>query len=358
MRCARANALVECCVILTAVAGPANGEDMARGESVLLEQVRIHPESFDANHALGEFYIQQHRLLTAVPYLEKARQIEPANYENAYDLALTCLQAGQSAKSRQVIAGLLRQRDGAELHNLLGDVEEADGHVQEAAEQYETAARMDPSEKNVFDLGSDLMRHRGFEPALKVFVFGTERHPRSARLRVGLGTAHYALGQYDEAVESLCQAVDLDPQDTKALDFLGKMYDVSQQFASEVRKRLEGFARAYPDNAAANYYYALSLRQRANSPESGGTQAEAERLLLRAVKLKPEYAEAQFELALLYEDEKQEAQAIRQYQIAIRLGGPSLAKAHYRLGRLYQRNGQAGQAQKEFDAFEALKGKP
>jgi tetratricopeptide (TPR) repeat protein len=334
------------------------GAGAAGQENVLHEQVRLNPQSFEANHALGEFYIQQRRLTAAIPYLEKASQINPANYDNAYDLALAFLQAGQRTRSREVIAALLGQKDRAELHNLLGDLEEAEGHAQQAAEQYETAARMDPSERNLFDLGSDLMLHRGFEPALKVFVFGTGKYPQSARLRVGLGTAHYALGQYDEAVESLCQAVDLDPKDTKALDFLGKMYDVSPQYASEVTKRLEGFARAYPHNAAANYYYALSLRQRSNAAGQNEAQAEAEKLLLRAVKLKPDYADAQFELGLLYEDEKQDAKAIRQYEIAIHLGGKNLAKAHYRLGRLYQQSGQAAEAQKEFDAFEALRAKP
>src|SRR5260370_22485783 len=226
-------------------------------ESILREQVRLQPASFQANHALGEFYIQQHNLKAAIPYLEKARQIDPAHYENAYDLALAYLQTGMTAQSRELIAALLAQKDRAELHNLLADVEEHEGHVAAAAKQYETAARMDPTEKNLFDLGSDLLRHRGFEPALKVFVFATGRYPQSARLRVGLGIAHYSLGQYDDAVATLCQAVDLDPKDTKALDFLGKMYDVSPQFADEVTRRLAHIVQIHPDNAAANYYYAL-----------------------------------------------------------------------------------------------------
>ena len=330
--------------------------DNAQVEKTLLEQVRLRPTSFQTNHNIGEFYIQQHQLAAAIPYLEKAWKIDPSNYDNAYDLALASLQNGLPGKSREVITGLLRQKDHAELHNLLGDVEEAEGHVREAAEQYETAVRMDPSEKHLFDLGSNLMLHRGFEPALKVFAFATARYPQSAKLRVGLGIAHYSLGQYDNAVESLCRAVDLDPKDTKALDFLGKTYDISPQFADEVTKRLAHFVQIYPDNAAASYYYALSLRKRALSLAADAPQAEVEKLLVRAVKLDPGYADAYFELGLLYEDENQDSKAIRQYEIAIKLRS-DLSKAHYRLGRLYQRNGQPAAAQKEFHAYEALRTK-
>src|ERR1700682_3312115 len=133
---------------------------------MLLEQVRSSPASFQTNHTLGEFYLQQHNLTAAIPYLEKARQLDPSNYENAYDLALACLQTGATLKSREVIPALLGIKDRAELHNLLGDVEEAEGHVEDAAKQYEIGARMDPSEKHLLDLGSDLLRHRGFEPAI------------------------------------------------------------------------------------------------------------------------------------------------------------------------------------------------
>ena len=356
MRCANATRVLlflGASYLLLAGVPPAQ---VARAESTLRDEVRLQPASFQANYALGEFYIQQHNLKAAIPYLEKARQIDPAHYENAYDLALAYLQTGMTAQSREVITALLAQKDRSELHNLLADVEEHEGHIDAAAKQYETAARMDPTEKNLFDLGSDLLRHRAFEPALKVFVFASGRYPQSAKLRVGLGIAHYSLGQYDDAVATLCQAVDLDPKDTKALDFLGKMYDVSPQFADEVTRRLAHLVRIYPDNAAANYYYALSLRKRTLQAGPNESQGGAEFHLLRAVKLDPGYADAHFELGLFYEDEKQDAKAIQQYQLAIKLR-PDLSKAHYHLGRLYQKNGEPARAQKELETFEALKTK-
>ncbi len=314
------------------------------------------PESFQTNRSLAESYIQRDDIRAALPYLEKAHQLDPRNYDNAYDLALAYLQTGSAAKSRKVVTNLLKGTDKAELHNLLGDIDAAENRIDEAARQYEMAARLDPTEKNLFDLGSYLAQHRGFEQALKVFEFAVQRYPDSARLQVGLGVARYSSGRYDEAVESLCHAVDLDPKDIRALDFLGKLYDVSPRYADEVTARLARFASLYPDSATVNYYYALSLRKRALSPNSGDADHKAEELLLRAAKLNPKLAEAHLELGLLYEDQAEDAKAIHEYQTATAIRS-DLTKAHYRLGRLYQKTGQPVLAQKELHAVEALRAK-
>lgn len=306
---------------------------------------------FQSNHRLGERYIQQQQFAKALPYLEEAYATDPANYDNAFDLATLYLQMRDLSKARSVINRLLGNGEKAELHNLLGEIEEAEGHVDEAARQYETAARLDPTEKNLFDLGSDLLNHRGFQPALKVFVYAAGKYPLSARVRVGLGVAYYSLGQYDEAVGALCEAVDLSPSDKRAYDFLGRMYDISAPYAAAVSTRLARFVERYPDSPAANYYYALSLRKRALG---GLTEQKAEVSLRRAVQADPEFTAAHFQLGLSYEDRGAFNEAIAQYQIAIRQE-PSLEKAHYRLARLYAKEGKTAAARVEFAVVEKLK---
>ncbi len=144
---------------------------------------------FQANHIAGEDLLSKKDLSSAILNLEKAWKIDPGNYVNGYDLALAYFEAGRTHESRDLINDLMRHADKAELHNLLADVEESEGHPNEAARQYELAARLDPSEKNVFDLGSDLLKHRAFTSALAVFKFGVERYPESPKTRVGLGIA-------------------------------------------------------------------------------------------------------------------------------------------------------------------------
>jgi len=324
-------------------------------EAALLRQAAAQPESFVANRHLAEYYIRHTQVSAALPWLEKAATINAADYDNTYDLALARLETKDLDGAGKLLREMLSRQDRSELHNLLGDVEEAKGNIDEAARQYETAARMDPSEKNLFDLGTDLLRHKAYRPALTLFRYAAGKYPQAARLQVGLGVALYSTGNYTEAVKSLCIAVDLNPADTKALDFLGKMYDVAPELSEEVTRRLAHFAELYPNNPSANYYYALGLRKRNLSSGLNGSEAKVEALLHKAVALRPGFADAHFQLGLLYSDEKQTASAVRELEETVRLR-PDWKAAHYRLAQLYAEEGKAELSRREFQVFRSLKG--
>src|SRR5208283_2752965 len=174
----------------------------------------LAPKDYDANHNLGEFYAGLNRVADAVPFLERAQQIGPS-YNNGYDLSLAYLFTGRTADARKLIHDLMAGTDTAELHNLLAQVEEKDGNFIAAANEFQAAAHLEPSESNIFDWGGELLLHRTLEPAVTVYRQGTERFPNSSRIAIGLGMAYYSLGKYEDAVQSLLRAVDLDPQDAR-----------------------------------------------------------------------------------------------------------------------------------------------
>jgi len=99
--------------------------------------------------------------------------------DNGYDLALAYTISNRLLDARQLLQNLLKQKDSAELHNLLAEVEEKDGKFVAAANEYELAAHLDPSEGNLFDWGSELLLHRTLDPAITVFEKAAERYPNS-----------------------------------------------------------------------------------------------------------------------------------------------------------------------------------
>ena len=233
----------------------------AENEESLREAVRREPRSFEANHLLGKALDDDGKALDAVPYLERARHLKAGDYENSFDLARAQTHAGNYQQARDSAQALLARRDTAELHHLLGDVQEKLGQSLGAVREYQQAVALDPREPYVFDWGSELLLHHAPEPALEVFSKGNRLYPRSVRMLIGVGAAEFARGAYEQAVERICEASDLNPNDSMPYLFLGKMQSATPAASEKIVEKLQRFVAQQPDNAEANYYYAVGLNK-------------------------------------------------------------------------------------------------
>jgi len=318
------------------------------------EALRLEPASYDANHNLGEFYVHSGSIAAAQPLLERAQQLQPGSYENGYDLAMADFLLGRLDPAKQVIQDLAKGKDTSELHNLLGQIDEKDGKFVDAANQYELAAHMDPSEENIFDWASELLLHMTYEPAIAVYQDGARRYPDSPRLWIGLGLALYSRGKYDDAVKALIKGADLSPADPRCYLFLSKAYDSSPTQADEVIQRFRRYAESQPSNALAQYYYAVSLWKGKRTGDAAVDLSTVESLLRKSVALDDALPEAHVQLGNLYADRHSYEKSIPEYVRALELN-PNLSDAHYRLGTDYVHVGQKDRAQKEFDIYQKLR---
>jgi tetratricopeptide (TPR) repeat protein len=244
------------------------------------------------------------------------------------------------------------------LHHQLADVDEKLGHPLEAVREYQRAAELDPTDAYLFDWGTELLTHRALEPATEVFTGGSRLFPKSVRMLIALGVSWYARGAYDQAAQCLVNASDLAPDDSTPYLFLGKMLNVTPTLSKQSVDRLARFAQLQPDNALANYYYAVALwnTTSAKGDDALETQAAANRtapveaLLQKAVHLDAKLSAAYLQLGIVYSQRRDFSQAIAQYQKAIEISSErdeTLAEAHYRLGQAYARTGDPAKAQVE-----------
>jgi tetratricopeptide (TPR) repeat protein len=251
------------------------------------------------------------------------------------------------------------------LHHRLGDVEEDLGKPLEAVREYQRAAELDPSELYLFDWGTELLTHRALEPATEVFTKGNRLFPDSVRMLVALGVAWYARGAYDQAAQCLGKASDLAPDNPTPYLFLGRMQSVETTPSEDSIARLARFAQLQPQNALANYYYAVSLSKQSASGANSehDTQhapersARVESLLQKAVRLDPKLGAAYLQLGILYAQRADFAPAISAYQKAIEVSPEfdvTLEEAHYRLAQAYQRTGDKVRAQEELQLHRQL----
>jgi tetratricopeptide (TPR) repeat protein len=325
-------------------------------ESKLRTALAGAPASFEANHQLGDFYLHAGRQRESVPLLQAAYQIEPSNRGNEYDLARAYQQSGNFSQARDHIQKLLATHDDADLHRLLGELDEQTGDPLAAVHEEEQAVRLDPNEQNYFEWGSELLLHRAVWQAAEVFRNGAKAYPRSARMLAALGTALFAGDLYDDAAANLCAASDLNPADPEPYTFMGRIEMESPKPLACVEPRLARFVQQQPASSMANYLYAMAIWKRQQQTADPQPLLQVETLLTRAVALDPKCAGAYLQLGILSSAQHHPEEAINYYTRAI-AADPQLGEAHYRLGVAYDRMGAPEKARQEFqlhDEIEAL----
>lgn len=332
----------------------ADGDDDKQFEMKLRAALASTPDNFDANHRLGSLYLRTARYQEAIPLLEKAYQIDPVNKANQYDLASAYEGSGDLAKAKQRIGELLAKNDSADLHRVMGELDEKSGDPLSAVHEYVRAVELNPSEQNYFAWGSELLLHRAVWQALEIFQKGAAAYPKSARMQMALGTTLFAGARYEEAAHHLCQASDLNPTDPNPYLFMGKIQMAAPDPLACIGPKLARFVEQDRGSSDANYLYAMYLlKSQERMPDQRVVQ-HAEALLTKAVTIDSKCSEGYLQLGILSASRRDFDKAIALYTKAIE-ANPQLADAYYRLGVAYDRTGQPAKAKQEFELHDQIK---
>jgi tetratricopeptide (TPR) repeat protein len=229
----------------------------------------------------------------------------------------------------------------------MGELDEKLGDPLAAVREDQEAVHLDPSERNYFEWGSELLLHRAVWQAIEVFRDGTEAYPKSSRMLTALGTSLFAGALYDEAARRLCDASDLDPSDPKPYAFMGKIDTAAPTRLPCIEQKLARFVRDQPEDPLANYLYAMAVWKRREQLADNQDLEQVEALLTKAVTIDSNCAEAYLQLGILYSSQRSYEMAIDFYMKAIK-ADPELAEAHYRLGVAYDRTNEPAKAKQEF----------
>jgi tetratricopeptide (TPR) repeat protein len=241
----------------------------------------------------------------------------------------------------------------SDKHRQAGEADEKSGDPLAAVHEFEEAVRLDPSERNYFEWGTELLLHRAVWQAETVFRKGAEAYPKSARMLTAWGTALFAGARYDEAAQRLCEASDLTPADPEPYIFLGKIEIAAPKPLACVEAKLVRFVAMAPNNSVANYFYAMAVLKRQEGPQDKDAIAKAEELLTKAVTDDPKCSDGYLQLGILAYSERDVPKAIRSYIKAIE-ANPQSGEAHYRLGVAYDRLGNKEKAQEQFRMHDAI----
>ncbi len=309
----------------------------------LQRSAQLDPQNASTQGALGQALMLVHQPKAAVVAFRAALAGNADDPTLLYNTALAEFQAGNAAAAQPLLARMPGLEDSAEAQSLLGDVDESLAQYKDAAVHYAAAARIDPSEPNLFLLGIEFLRHWTFDPAIQEFEAGVKRYPTSTRMQLGLGVAYYGGSYYDKAIPIFASLLQQSPDNALYAELLGRDCTVLTEGIRPECATLVQFAMRHPANAVIATYAATSIL---HQPQGQQQLATVHTLLVQALRADPKMPEAHFAMGLLLQQQRQWQQSIDPLKAAIALK-PDYATAHYRLALAYNHAGNRQQAQQE-----------
>jgi Flp pilus assembly protein TadD len=177
-----------------------------------------------------------------------------------------------------------------------------------------TASRLSPAAKAAAEAGIEALGKNNFDGAEKAFLQLLKLSPENPSALVNLGLVEVRLGRPDDAKKYLARAIRVAPDAALAWTTLGLIYQ-NEDDAEGATAALAQAVYLDPKSPQAHNYFAVTLAKR-------GWYDAAEEELQKAVELAPDFAEAQYNLALVYFQRHPPAVELarRHYQKALDLG--------------------------------------
>ncbi|MEM6301776.1 MAG: tetratricopeptide repeat protein, partial [Pseudomonadota bacterium] len=197
--------------------------------------LELNPDDIELLNAKGFALFQNGDSQRAVGVLENAVRQDPNHWKSHNNLALAYVDLGDYAIAEAHFRESLAIEAQPAIYNDLGFVLERQGLAREAMESYREAVAIAPESATAhFNLASALARRKTNGEAEQHFLASIEAEPSGAGY-IGLGIVQWEQGKRPQAMQSMEQALQLDPDNQQAFDQLGAML-------LEVGRRKEGRA--------------------------------------------------------------------------------------------------------------------
>lgn len=284
--------------------------------------------------ALGDVAISQGRYKEALAHFNRAATLDPDDLGAKFRIGSALRRDGQfeeAIKAFDAVAAVDKDYPGLALER--GLLYEASGHSEEALKQYEDALAKAPNDPDLMlRVGCGKVAANRADQAEELLRKVLSQRPSSAETHHCLGRALLVQGtRLADALRMLERAVELDPNRAEYQLYVGW----AANEAGNVPKAEKALAEALRlDQGLADAYWQRGvLRQRQGAVRDAITD------LTKALALRPSRHEAHAALADAFYDLGREADAMREWQLAI-TAQPDNPTWRFRYGKLLAANHQ------------------
>ena len=295
-------------------------EFLDRAEQEVNAAIQLDPGLASAQVARARIMRERGEVGRSIAELQQAVASHPKPAEAYMELGHSFRQAGEMAAAEEAFraATVLDPSDWRNW-NQLGVILTDQGNLPEAEEAYEEARAVARGD-NMWPL-ANLVAVRvlqgKFKEAIQTVTLPADQLTDSS-IASNLGTAHYYLGQYQEAEPLYRRAVELEPDDPVYFGNLGDVLAV----LGKSDEALEAYRRAVPLAVAkADATESMADRLRAGLYEAKANQCSS--AVSSTTGIEPMTAEDGYVVALVLALCGSEEQAVTAVQSAIQLGYPA-----------------------------------
>ena len=293
----------------------------------------------------------------AVPLYEEALGVTPDDFKLCMDYAGAALDGFDWKKAKTMAAAALdiEKRSGqppsTAAVSILAQALMGMGQYRDALEQFKVMAELEPGYNSSAALAGAYLALGDKANAGRIFGEMPAKFGDTAQHHMDIGRFYGQALYYDEAIEEFKKAIAKDDGTLAGLHYsmgatLMMRFGEPSYAAAEVELRKEIAVK--PDESLA--YTALG---RIETMQHRYPEAEAD--LQRAVEYDPQSTDAYAQMGQLYTDEGKDAQAEDAFrkQISLTLVPAKhdyeVQRAHFQLGRLLEKNGNAEEGRKELE---------
>jgi tetratricopeptide (TPR) repeat protein len=358
-------------LLLLLVAVPANGVgqqtsiDEQRQTAIALEQqgrnaeaenawravMQAQPSSAEAYAHLGFLEARQERYRQAIPLYRKALAVDPRMPGLEMNLGLALFKAGDLKAAVTIFNKLLKaeapsRAESRRLKTLIGMAEYGLQDYSAAIPYLKEATTEDPQNLPFrLVLAHSCFAAKQYQCVLDVYREILNLNAESAEADMLAGEALDEMQDHAGAIQQFRAAVKANPKEPNVHFGLGYLLWTQGQYA-EAADQFQAELTNVPDHAQALVYLAdsnIKLRH----------INEAQRLLQKAVRIKPDLEMAHLDLGVVYADSGRQAEALRELKFAAKMNPEDVA-VHWRLAQLYRSMGRRREAEAEFEKTKTL----
>jgi len=326
--------------------------------SHLQEVLKRNPHHVTALYNLGRLELATGAHQSAVSHLRQARALAPTDVQVSITLAKALSASQQYAEAATMLDAVESAgKNLAEWHALRGYAEYKLNNPEKALEQLRQAIELNPrSEDYYLKIGELMLFHRSTDAARAFFETALQQLPNSALMHYGLAVCYF-VDQSDPKrfEEHLERALKIEPRFEPALSLLCQNFRANSQWTL-LRQTAERLLQLNPRAHEGYYYKAVALIQNHPAAPAENSLQEAKRLLVEAIRLKPDFADSRIACGKLLIQLDQVPHAIKHLERAAALS-PDLAETYFHLANAYRKTGDNGKRELALAKFQTLKNK-